>query len=248
FCWDFQHERGTKIEAGDHGTVLYLRQQAVARIMLDNVPHVGASWVTQGPEVGQVALRFGADDFGSVMFEENVVSSAGTTFCMNAEGMEQRIRAPPGSPPLMRAVHADAIIPGDAGVVRDGAVVVDASGTVVEVGPAADVLPRHAGLPVERARGVLLPGLVNAHTHLELSALRGQVTGGAGFVPWVEHMIGVRAEAFPEDDAEAIEQAVAELDAFGTVAVGEVTNSLSAVQPLARRGIVGRIFHEVFGI
>jgi cyclic dehypoxanthinyl futalosine synthase len=93
FCWDFQHERGTRIEAGDHGTVLYLRQQAVARILLDNVAHVGASWVTQGPEVGQVALRFGADDFGSVMFEENVVSSAGTTFCMNAEAMEKRIRA-----------------------------------------------------------------------------------------------------------------------------------------------------------
>jgi cyclic dehypoxanthinyl futalosine synthase len=93
FCWDFQHERGTHIEAGDHGTVLYLRQQAVARILLDNVAHVGASWVTQGPEVGQVALRFGADDFGSVMFEENVVSSAGTTFCMNADAMEKRIRA-----------------------------------------------------------------------------------------------------------------------------------------------------------
>jgi cyclic dehypoxanthinyl futalosine synthase len=93
FCWDFQHEKGTHIEAGDHGTVLYLRQQALARIMLDNVAHVGASWVTQGPEVGQVALRFGADDFGSVMFEENVVSSAGTTFCMNADAMELRIRA-----------------------------------------------------------------------------------------------------------------------------------------------------------
>ncbi len=93
FCWDFQHERGTHIEAGDHGTVLYLRQQALARILLDNVDHVGASWVTQGPEVGQVALRFGADDFGSVMFEESVVSSAGTTFCMNAEAMEVRIRA-----------------------------------------------------------------------------------------------------------------------------------------------------------
>ena len=61
FCWDFQHERGTHIEAGDHGTLLYLRQQALARILLDNVDHVGASWVTQGPEVGQVALRFGAD-------------------------------------------------------------------------------------------------------------------------------------------------------------------------------------------
>jgi cyclic dehypoxanthinyl futalosine synthase len=93
FCWDFQHERGTRIEPGEHGTVLYLRQQAIARILLDNVDHVGASWVTQGPEVGQVALRFGADDFGSVMFEENVVSSAGTTFCMNAEAIERRIRA-----------------------------------------------------------------------------------------------------------------------------------------------------------
>jgi cyclic dehypoxanthinyl futalosine synthase len=93
FCWDFQHERGTRIEPGENGTVLYLRQQAIARILLDNVDHVGASWVTQGPEVGQVALRFGADDFGSVMFEENVVSSAGTTFCMNADAMETRIRA-----------------------------------------------------------------------------------------------------------------------------------------------------------
>ena len=93
FCWDFQHEKGTRIESGDHGTFLYLRQQAVARLMLDNVDHVGASWVTQGPEIGQVALRFGADDFGSVMFEENVVSSAGTTFCMNADAMERRIRA-----------------------------------------------------------------------------------------------------------------------------------------------------------
>ena len=93
FCWDFQHEKGTHLEPGDGGTVLYLRQQAVARILLDNVDHVGASWVTQGPEVGQVALRFGADDFGSVMFEENVVSSAGTTFCMNAEAIERRIRA-----------------------------------------------------------------------------------------------------------------------------------------------------------
>jgi cyclic dehypoxanthinyl futalosine synthase len=93
FCWDFQHEQGTHITPGETGTHLYLRQQAVARLMLDNVDHVGASWVTQGPDVGQVALRFGADDFGSVMFEENVVSSAGTTFCTNAEGMEARIRA-----------------------------------------------------------------------------------------------------------------------------------------------------------
>ena len=91
FCWDFQFESGTHIAPGDNGTHLYLRTQAVARLMLDNVDHVGASWVTQGPAVGQVALRFGADDFGSVMFEENVVSSAGTTFRIGAEAIEKRI-------------------------------------------------------------------------------------------------------------------------------------------------------------
>lgn len=93
FCWDFQHEEGVRIAAGDTGTLLYLRTQALSRLMLDNVDHVGASWVTQGPEIGQMALRFGADDFGSVMFEENVVSSAGTTFCINADEIERRIRA-----------------------------------------------------------------------------------------------------------------------------------------------------------
>jgi cytosine/adenosine deaminase-related metal-dependent hydrolase len=148
----------------------------------------------------------------------------------------------------MRAVHADAIVTGDGDVVRDGAAIVDVRGEVVDVGPAAEVLPHHPGVPVERVRGVVLPGLVNAHTHLELSSLRGQVPRGAGFVPWVEHLIGQRAEARPEDDAEAIERAVAELDAFGTVAVGEVTNSLAAVRALARRGIAGCVFHEVFGV
>ena len=91
FCWDYQHESGTHLQPGDNGTHLYLRMQAVARLMLDNVDHVGASWVTQSPAVGQVALRFGADDFGSVMFEENVVSSAGTAFRIGAEQIAARI-------------------------------------------------------------------------------------------------------------------------------------------------------------
>ena len=147
----------------------------------------------------------------------------------------------------MRIVHADAVVTGDGDPVVDGAVVVD-GGRVTDVGPAAEVLPRHAGLPVERVRGVVLPGLVNAHTHLELSALRGQVPGGAGFVPWVEHMLAVRAELGPEEDARAIELAVDELDAFGTAAVGEVSNSLAATRALARRGIGGCVFHEVFGV
>ncbi len=92
FCWDYRHEQGTRQKPGDTGTDLYLRMQALARIVLDNVDHIGASWVTQGPDIGELALRFGADDFGSVMFEENVVSSAGTTYRINAESIERRIQ------------------------------------------------------------------------------------------------------------------------------------------------------------
>ena len=55
----------------------YLLTQAVSRIYLDNVAHIQSSWVTQGLKIGQVALGFGADDMGSVMIEENVVSAAG---------------------------------------------------------------------------------------------------------------------------------------------------------------------------
>ena len=73
------------------GVAEYLRTQALARIFLDNIDNVQSSWVTQGPEIGQIALRYGANDFGSVMMEENVVSSAGTTFRLNAEQIDSLI-------------------------------------------------------------------------------------------------------------------------------------------------------------
>jgi cyclic dehypoxanthinyl futalosine synthase len=69
----------------------YLRTQALARIFLDNIENIQSSWVTQGPGIGQVALKFGANDFGSVMMEENVVSSAGTTFRLDAQQIESLI-------------------------------------------------------------------------------------------------------------------------------------------------------------
>jgi cyclic dehypoxanthinyl futalosine synthase len=65
------------------GAADYLRTQALSRLFLDNVYSIGASWVTMGPHVGQVALAYGANDMGSVMMEENVVSSAGTTYCLD---------------------------------------------------------------------------------------------------------------------------------------------------------------------
>jgi cytosine/adenosine deaminase-related metal-dependent hydrolase len=148
----------------------------------------------------------------------------------------------------MKLLHADAVITGEAGVVRDGAVLVEDDGTIAGVGEAGALLPAHAGAAVERIRGVVFPGIVNAHTHVELSALRGQVPGGGGFVRWVEGLIAVRGEAQPETDEAAIVRAADELCAAGTAAVGEVTNSLAAVSALARRNIGGCIFHEVFGV
>ena len=71
----------------------YLLTQAVSRIYLDNVDHIQSSWVTQGMKVGQVALQFGADDLGSVMIEENVVSAAGTTHRSTTAEFVRAIRA-----------------------------------------------------------------------------------------------------------------------------------------------------------
>ena len=90
-CWTFQPEN-TVLKAPKAGAAEYLRTQAIARIYLDNFENVQSSWVTQGPDIGQVALKYGANDFGSVMMEENVVSSAGTSFRLTAENIKSLIR------------------------------------------------------------------------------------------------------------------------------------------------------------
>jgi cyclic dehypoxanthinyl futalosine synthase len=89
-CWTFQPEH-TKLRAEPVGSSEYLRMQALSRIYLDNFENVQSSWVTQGPKIGQIALKYGANDFGSVMMEENVVSSAGTTFRLNKEQIERLV-------------------------------------------------------------------------------------------------------------------------------------------------------------
>jgi cyclic dehypoxanthinyl futalosine synthase len=89
--WTFQAEH-TKLKAPTVGAHEYLRTQALTRIYLDNIPNIQSSWVTQGQEIGQVALKFGANDLGSIMIEENVVSQAGTTFRMGVSDMQRLIR------------------------------------------------------------------------------------------------------------------------------------------------------------
>src|SRR6202007_2893988 len=89
-CWTFQPEN-VVLKATPVGSAEYLRTQAMSRIYLDNIENLQSSWVTQGPRIGQIALRYGANDFGSVMMEENVVSSAGTTFRLTAAEIESLI-------------------------------------------------------------------------------------------------------------------------------------------------------------
>jgi cyclic dehypoxanthinyl futalosine synthase len=89
-AWTFQAEH-TKLKAPTVGAHDYLRTQALSRIYLDNFPSIQSSWVTQGPEIGQIALKFGANDLGSIMIEENVVSQAGTTYSMGVADMRRLI-------------------------------------------------------------------------------------------------------------------------------------------------------------
>jgi cyclic dehypoxanthinyl futalosine synthase len=90
-AWTFQSEN-TRLKAPTVGAHEYLRMQALSRIYLDNIKNIQSSWVTQGREIGQIALRHGANDLGSIMIEENVVSKAGTVFSMGVEDMQRLIR------------------------------------------------------------------------------------------------------------------------------------------------------------
>ena len=92
--WTFQRENtalGRKITIEPTG-IDYLQMVAVSRLYLDNIQHIQASWLTQGLKLGQTALRFGADDMGSIMIEENVVSAAGANTCANERDLRYQIR------------------------------------------------------------------------------------------------------------------------------------------------------------
>ena len=93
--WTFQRENtalGRKIKDEPTG-VDYLKMLSVSRLFLDNVAHIQSSWLTQGLRLGQVVLRFGADDMGSVMIEENVVSAAGAHNTADERMLRYLVRA-----------------------------------------------------------------------------------------------------------------------------------------------------------
>jgi cyclic dehypoxanthinyl futalosine synthase len=90
--WTFQPDHTDMAEIPPAGSFEYLKNQAISRLYLDNIANIQSSWVTQGPKIGQVALYFGANDMGSLMIEENVVSSAGTVYHLSLEEIRSAIR------------------------------------------------------------------------------------------------------------------------------------------------------------
>ncbi|HEX2022363.1 MAG TPA: cyclic dehypoxanthinyl futalosine synthase [Candidatus Thermoplasmatota archaeon] len=91
--WTFQTDGSTRLKRPPVPADEYLRVIAVPRLFLDNFAHVQAGWVTEGPKVAQVALQCGADDWGGILMEENVISAAGTLFGMDPPTARRHVRA-----------------------------------------------------------------------------------------------------------------------------------------------------------
>ncbi|MGQ0733046.1 MAG: amidohydrolase family protein [Acidobacteriota bacterium] len=96
-----------------------------------------------------------------------------------------------------------------------------------------------------------MPALVNAHTHLELSWLRGRVPPAASFIDWVTRLVVTRGGRHESADDPAVldaaRQAAREAREFGTIAVGDITNSLASVDAIRENGLAGIVFHELLG-
>jgi cytosine/adenosine deaminase-related metal-dependent hydrolase len=137
------------------------------------------------------------------------------------------------------------VVPVSRPPIRDGRVAVR-NGTIAWVGGRRD-----AGAPEgpveDLGRGVLLPGLVNAHCHLELSHLKGRLDRSAGFARWVEDLVGQRGTDGPGTVRAAIARALRQLQATGTVAVADVSNEMAHLDLLAASPLTAVVFHELLG-
>jgi cytosine/adenosine deaminase-related metal-dependent hydrolase len=120
-------------------------------------------------------------------------------------------------------------------------------GRVAAVGRAGASLPFRDDAPlVDLGEMAVMPALVNAHTHLELSWMAGRVRRHERFTGWVREMLGLRRESPPPDAiAASIDAAIAQAKSFGTGLVGDISNSLATVDPLRRSDLRGVVFHEL---
>jgi cytosine/adenosine deaminase-related metal-dependent hydrolase len=148
----------------------------------------------------------------------------------------------------MLSLHARWVLPVASPPIDDGWVAVE-QGRVLDVGSERRRTPRpDSGAEVDLGRAALLPGLVNCHTHLELSWLQGAVPATTGLTRWIRQLMALRREQ-PDPAAAAIIEpmraAIEALRSSGVVAVGDISNTLVSVDELAKRDVPAAVFYEL---
>jgi len=143
--------------------------------------------------------------------------------------------------------HAAWVVPITSAPIRHGWVEVD-GGMITGVGGGSTQARPATGIrEVQLPSTVVLPGLVNAHTHLELSRFRGAVPPAATMPSWARQMMAGQAAERPLRDEDTVREAVAELRRAGTVLVGDIANTSASMDPLAASSLEAVVFREVLG-
>jgi aminodeoxyfutalosine deaminase len=143
--------------------------------------------------------------------------------------------------------HASWVLPIGEPPIRDGWISVE-GGRVAAVGRRLDRNVELGARDVDLGSVVILPGLVNAHTHLELSYLRGRVSPARAFVDWIREVMAARRQR-PDPNApeimDGVQRAIAEALAFGTAVIGDISNTLVTVAPLDGSPLAAVVFYEL---
>jgi aminodeoxyfutalosine deaminase len=147
----------------------------------------------------------------------------------------------------MKVISARWVVPVERPPIADGALALEDDGTIRAVGTRAALRAEFSAAPEERAEGVLVPGLVNAHCHLELSALAEAVPGGDGLVPWASALMQQARELPRERRRAAATEAAGAAARLGAAAIGDVGNSLDAAPAIGAARLRGVLFHELVG-
>jgi cytosine/adenosine deaminase-related metal-dependent hydrolase len=149
---------------------------------------------------------------------------------------------------LLRRFHADWVLPIVSPPLAHGCVTV-ADDRVLSIAPSAAAPPAPEGddiLDIPLGRVVIMPGLVNAHTHIELSWMWGKVPPRGSFVEWVSELMALRATS-TIDGTPAMTDAVVQMEECGTAAVGDISNTLASIEPIAHSRMQAVVFRELIG-
>ena len=147
----------------------------------------------------------------------------------------------------MKLLSARWVLPIDTPPIAEGALALGDDGAVLAVARRAELRAEFPDAVEERAEGVLMPGLVNAHSHLELSGHVDAIPGGKGLFAWATALMAIRKTDTPDGQRAAARTAAAAAVALGTAAIGDVGNSLAAAPGIGGAGLAGVLFHELFG-